>query len=123
MSWMAGYLEGLTTTMQEAAGEEVTYRRGNRFVTLTGVPGRRRNSVTLDESAAMTADLLDWLFRASELVIEGAEVRPERGDLIERTVGDKVHTFEVWSDGSVDRYDRDPLQTVIRVRTKLRSIA
>jgi len=123
VSDMSEALQQLATTVKAAAGETVTYRRGVLFVEITAVPGRKRQSVVTDESAIMTADQLDFLVEPADLVLDGEQTLPRRGDQIVRTVGTKTYTYAVRVDGSLDAHDTDPLTTALRIRTKLVGIA
>ena len=68
---------------QESAGECVTYARGEDQIEVMAVRGNSQfEEVPGDMEARVSIRMLPWLIRAEELVIDGAEVEPQRGDQI-----------------------------------------
>lgn len=77
-----------------ADGETVAVFRGVERIDITarGVPisyETQRGDVTLQ------AQRVDWLIRREDYVFDGLASDPEEGDLIQRTSGGRVETYEV----------------------------
>lgn len=83
------------TSLKAVAGVPITYQRGASSVSLTAVPASTTIEVADDEGAIIKSRIRDFLIRASELIIDGSAVLPERGDQIVETVGDYEYTREV----------------------------
>lgn len=96
------------------AGVTITYTRGASSVEIVAVPGRSTQSV--DNGDIITElQTRDYLLLASELVIGGAEVTPERGDTV--TVGGEVLALLSQNGEPLWRYT-DQTRTMLRIHTK-----
>jgi hypothetical protein len=104
-------------SVRAAAGELVTYWRGNDSVTAKAVPASTTFEMADTSGSPITFVSSDWIFKADELVIDGAVITPRRGDWVQ--LG--ALKYDVLSDGTqVYRYcDRG--RTRIRVHTKERA--
>lgn len=111
--------EMVTKHLITSGGEQVKYRRANAFVEISAAPARH-GTRTLGEDARIVGDSYDWIIRSSDLVLNGDQVEPQRGDQIEHIVGSKRLTYTVLpQDGDdVFRFD-SALRTSLRVHTKL----
>lgn len=118
MSAFASAIAAALGTVHAAAGEAVTYHRGDASVALTAVPGLNLLRTEEISDVPVSANSRDWIFQASELVIGGAVIKPRRGDLVKQTVAGELVVYEVLHDGDqVYRYC-DRARTRIRVHTK-----
>jgi hypothetical protein len=118
--------EGLTlhaSRLQEAGGEVVTFRRGSSSVKLTAVVGSS-DSEEQNAEGETTAQLrlVDFIFKASELILGGKQIEPVRGDQIIRANGDVFDVYptndaapSVFNDG---REVLHRVHTVRRVTSK-----
>lgn len=108
--WLAGKLE-------DAAGVSVTYTRGVESVTVTAVVGRTAFS-SGDQGGGRRLEFSerDFLIRASELVLGGRAVEPERGD----TITHDGERFELMTPetGEPAVRESDPLGTKWRIHAK-----
>ncbi len=100
-----------------AAGVSVTYRRGTDEATLSVLPGSSKLEV-LEDGRGITRDehhSEDFLILASELVLDSAEVTPERFDEIDID-GRTLRAFDA---SGVPHWEyADQYRAVIRVRCK-----
>ena len=80
--------------IRDAAGEVVTYHRGNAEVELTAGIGATRVEVADDAGLQVTAEVRDFLVGVADLAFDGEPVEPDRGDLI-RVHGETVEVYEV----------------------------
>jgi hypothetical protein len=105
--------------LQQAAGEEGTYRRGNESIDhLVAVPARTRYLDYGDEGLHASSLDKDWLFWAAELTKEGQRWTPQRGDQWDVRDADGVlHTFNVLprQEGGRVFAPSDPAGQMIRV--------
>lgn len=113
--WLAGKLKDTAI-----AGESITYTRGGDSVTLTATPGKSLLRV-MDSSGNSVVEWTDadWLISAADLILAGSTTLPERGDIITRTKGGTVYTYEVRpveSEGAWRWSDEN--RTIMRVHTK-----
>lgn len=98
----------LGDTVQAAAAETVTYRRGMVDSTLNkAVPGRNVQALHDVEGEQASEIEYDWIIAANELLFGGVKTEPQKGDLIIWTRPDGlVATYTVLPDSS-DRCFRD----------------
>ena len=109
----------LIASLKTEAGETVTYRRGAHSVSITAVAGRKSRTLLLDEGVNLAFDELEWKIAVADLILNGSETLPERGDEITRTVGAATHKYVVRTEGSMPCYYVDPNGTCLTVSSKL----
>lgn len=81
--------------MKAAAGVEVTYSRGAESATFTAWPGETRFAVSSpDGKSRVVWGDADWLIEAADLVLDGAAVKPLKGDRIAATINGEACVFE-----------------------------
>lgn len=105
------------STIDDVAGVDVTYRRGDLALGIKATRGdssRRTEGVEvpIDASAAT------WLIRVAQLTLNGEPLTPQEGDLVEQTIGAAVVVFEVTTDGENVWTWSDRARTRYRVHTK-----
>jgi hypothetical protein len=111
------------TALTCVAGVEVKYRRGADWVRIRAVPGQTTFNITDANVVVSETRSRDYLIQADDLVIGGVVVTPQRGDLIEETVGAKIQIYEVTRpDGEQPWRYADHGRTSIRVHTKLKAV-
>lgn len=101
---------------------EIEYRRGSVAITLDATPGRSVFDQQNSDGMLTRSESRDYLLRSKDLVLSGARVEPEDGDLLidVDANGDRM-SFEVRAPASGEppfRYS-DPFRRTIRVHTKL----
>lgn len=92
----------LGTRLKEAAGREVTYKRGPQEMTATGWPAKIDYEVTDDETGIpQKVSFYDWTFTTEDLAFDGDDTifaaRP--GDQITETLNGEELTYEASSPG------------------------
>lgn len=102
----------------------VVYRRGDGWVRVCAVPGRSIIEATDGYGVSVKHRTRDYIFEASELMINGSLVEPQRGDVVEESVGNKTYEYEVTRPDGGDEVYRygDHGRTTVRVHAKLRDI-
>lgn len=88
--------EWLNRKLKQHAGETLVYSRGAHSVEITAPKGKTLLSITdgLGGTRIEWTDA-DFLIMASELILNGAQVEPERGDRITHTVDGASTVYEV----------------------------
>ena len=82
------------TTLQAAAGEKITYRRGTQSVVVSAVPGETEFEEFGSEGEFRAQiKYTDWLIKPGCLKFDGQPITPERGDEIERKDGERFHVL------------------------------
>lgn len=97
----------------------VTYGRGDASVELMATVGRTEFEVRDDYGVLEKTESRDYLVRAEDLILDGVEVLPERGDEIREAEGGKVFVYEVMAPGREPhwRYS-DQYRETLRIHTK-----
>ncbi len=116
----------LTGQLKTNVARSVTYKRGVDSVTLAATVGRTDFDVLDNETAMLTrVESRDYVFPAADLVLDSAQVLPERGDQIVE-IGDdgKTRTYEVMAPAPRMAHYRwsDPYHERLRVHTKLTKV-
>lgn len=103
--------------LRRVAGVSVTFTRPStgHSVTLTAVPGSTGHEVERDGQVIDEVQSRDYLVLASELVLNGAQITPDRHDTI--TEAGTVHKVLNVGGEAQWRYS-DPQKTIIRIHTK-----
>ena len=105
--------------LQNTAGVQITYARGDVNITLTAIPSDTEFVSATGDGYMETVEARDFVFPASDLTIGGQPVLPDRGDTITETVNGQQQTYPVTNAGS-GRFFKysDPFRKIIRVHTK-----
>jgi hypothetical protein len=114
----------LASQLKEHASQTVTYRRGGSSVVVQATIGRTEFESTSDDGATiLVSRSRDFLVAASDLVLSGNEVVPQRGDTIEEVVGATTVVHEVAPPSSaVPAWEwSGALRNVRRIHTKERT--
>lgn len=96
------------------SGIPITYTSGANSVAITALIGRTRDEETVD-GYAIDSDARDYLFCMTDLVLNGAQAIPQRGDQIR---ADGVTWQVLPIDGSAVWRPMDPRGYAIRVHTR-----
>ncbi len=98
----------------------VTYARGEHSVEVQAAVGRTEFEVDNGTGVLEKVESRDFLIRASDLVLDGSAVLPERGDRIREEQDGMLYVYEVMAPGREPcwRYS-DPYRRVLRIHTKL----
>lgn len=113
-------ISGAFNATRAAAGKAVTVHRSLSSVSVTAVPGHTEHEIADALGALTIVETSDWLFLASDLVLDGAVVEPQAGDRIEVNLGGTTVFFEAMHPDRTSppfRY-RDPARTLVRLFTK-----
>ncbi len=90
----------LADVLQQDAAQTVTYHRGVDSVSVSATIGRKADRVNSDHDLIVSYSDRDFLIQANDLVLDGAQIEPKRGDKIKQTDADgTVHVYEVSSPG------------------------
>lgn len=118
-------VKGLHRAARASRGLAVMYIRGSgeelSQASITAVPARSRVSMTDESGLTVTGQERDFIILAADLVLDGEQVLPERGDRIEQTVdGETTYTYEVMPIAGQKHYQPcDDLGRLLRIHTKL----
>jgi hypothetical protein len=97
----------------------VTYVRGEASVELQATIGRTIFEQRDDYGVIEKTESRDFLIRTEDLVLEGANTLPERGDQLRATDGAKVYVYEVLAPGKEPHFRySDPYRRTLRIHTK-----
>jgi hypothetical protein len=112
--------EWLADQLKQHASRQFVYRRGALQTSVQATIGR--TLLKLDDAyggVRMEWTDRDFLIHASDLVLGGSVVTPERGDQIRESAGVNTAVYEVMAYGGEPpwRYS-DPFGTVLRIHTK-----
>ena len=120
---MADLLERASAWLAEQqlkhASRTVQYVRGEDSVYVNAVIGRTLFEVEDAYGVVERTESRDFLIPASDLLLDGSVVLPERGDRIRETQSQKVYVYEVMAPGKelAWRY-ADSFRRLLRVHTK-----
>lgn len=103
--------------IRKIAGVRIRYRRGSAFTFFVATTGKSTFDVAENDSIITTFHSRDFIFNASQLVLNGETVTPEDGDEIEiANTGEIYHVLK--PGGSQAWAYCDHGQRTIRVHTK-----
>lgn len=112
-------ISSLASSLQAAGGVEVVYIWGEFPITLKATKGETEFEVITSSGLATHYRSTDWIIKASDLVVGGEEVEPQRGDIIED--GDDI--YEVMPTNDLQPYRRaDTYGILLRVHSLLKRI-
>jgi hypothetical protein len=101
------------------ASQSIVYGRGAMAVVLDATLGV--TNVEFEEVAGVVEQFTsrDFIVKASDLVLGGAAVEPQRGDRIEITLGGVLCVFEVLVPTGMECWKwSDPYRKAMRIHTK-----
>lgn len=101
--------------VRSMSGVTATYARGANSVTLKVVQGQTQLSADYGDGVITITNSHDFLILVEELIINGSNVLPLRGDTI--TVGSTVYTVLTIAGDAQYRYT-DQERKIIRVHTR-----
>ena len=111
--------EWLASKLKTHASLTITYARGEDAVELRATPGHTEFEVTEPDGAVIQRQTRDYLVLTEDLVIDGAEALPMKGDVVRETRGDITHVYEVSAPGSERCYRfSDPYRKMLRIHTQ-----
>lgn len=112
--------EWLSDQRHQFATSLVAYRRGERSVELAATIGRTEYQQDDGYGIVIRAEARDYIVRACDLALDGAETLPEVGDRIEELQGGTVYVYEVLPIGAQQQHWRyaDPFRQTVRIHTK-----
>jgi hypothetical protein len=99
--------------------QTVVYQRGSNTVNVPATIGTTMFQVDDGAGALLRVEARDYLIRATDLLLGGTPVLPQRGDRIRETQGTQVFVYEVVAPGDEPcwRYS-DPYRRTLRIHTK-----
>lgn len=101
------------------AAETVEYECGGYRVSLAATLGRTMFEVDEGNGVLTQVESRDFLVKASDLVLDGQTVLPERGAKIRQTIGTVTHVYEVLAPKGQDVYKlADAHRNTLRIHTK-----
>lgn len=107
----------LVTTLQGNVGSCVNYVRGTQEVELTAVKGRVDREALDLEAVRFGRETQQWIIKASDLDFGTGPTLPQRGDVIEETVGGVTYQFEVVTPDNQTAYRADNARVMLRIFT------
>ena len=112
--------EWLGGMFRQHAARPVVYRRGDESASVLATVGRTLFELADAAGEQVQYESRDYLIAAADLVLDGSQVEPQRGDRIEEVLGGQTLTYEVMAPGQEPpwRYS-DPYRTTLRIHTKL----
>lgn len=111
--------EWLADQLWQHAAQEVTYVRGTEAITLRATVGRREVLVETAVGLVERHEQWDFILRASDLVLSGVPLEPQRGDRIKHIRAGTTHVYEVMPLAGEDVYRAsDPFGNLWRVHAK-----
>ena len=120
---MADLLETASNWLEEKRTQHlsrtVTYQRGADTVDVPASIGRTTFEVDDGYGIVQKWESRDFLILATDLVLNGSQTLPERGDRIQEIQGATTFTYEVLAPGKEPpwRYS-DPFRKTLRIHTK-----
>lgn len=109
----------LADRLIDHVGVSVAYQRGVSSVPITATASMHRYEVVDTEGFGITALSRDYLVRAADLVISGAEITPRSGDRIVETIRSVSQSFEVMAIGQLKEFEPvDTDGTMLKIHTK-----
>lgn len=107
-------IEFLADKLKAHASEEVVYKRGLDTVNIQATFGKTDYQIEDDSGFKIGGEITDFLFAASDLIIDGTLTVPKAGDQIQ--TDSALYETQFIGDGCW-RYS-DPYRKMIRLHTK-----
>jgi len=108
-TWLEGQRHSYLT-------QSVTFKRGVGSVSILATIGETEYQVEDVNGNLLTSQSIDFIIRPEDIAIYNV---PQKGDTIERIVGSKVLTYEVWTPTGVELFEFDTSRESIRIHTQL----
>ena len=106
--------------IRKTAGVTVTYSRSASSVVITAVPGTTMMETIDDQGSMLKVKVRDYRVLASDLIIDGDLVEPERGDQISEVIGATRFIHEVIGPAGQQHVRWSAMDgSVLRIHTKL----
>lgn len=116
MALLDDALAAHVTTLNVAAGETVTYKRGSDSVSITAVVGQSQfDEVSATGEIRPLSKTVDFLVKPSSLKLSGSAVLPQRGDQIEKSEG-SIYDVLPGTEGTAWQYS-DGRKTFLRIHS------
>jgi hypothetical protein len=116
---LADGLAFLTEQLTDHAAKLVTYSRGSDSVEVRATWGAKLLKLSGEFDVRIEWTDMDFCIKASLLVLNGEQVIPRRGDMIQLVINEEAQTFEVFPFGDEPPWRwADPHQSMVRVHTK-----
>ena len=113
----------LASILKTNASQLVTYKRGNFSVDLLVTFGQSDRESFDEQGFSIRSKITNVVLTAADLVLDGVNVRPQRGDQLIHTIGSKKQTYEVIDVGGTKHYrPSDPYGIMIRVNLQLTGV-
>ncbi len=113
-------LDWLEGQRREHLSRMVTYRRGLSSVEVPATVGATPFQADDGSGAVIEQEIRDYLVAAADLVLDGVQVLPERGDEIVEARDGVAHVYAVMDLGPEPHYrTADPSGRTLRIHTKL----
>lgn len=98
--------------------KSVTYRRGQSSVPLNATRGQTKTTIASEEAVEVQGQIDDWIVTTTDLVLDGKQVYPEKGDQILEIKGSQTFVFDVTKgpDGEFWRFS-DAFRQSLRIHT------
>jgi len=120
---VAGFLQQGLDWLEEQRkahlSRTVTYRRGASTVEVLATVGATRFEADDGSGMVIEMESRDYLIAAADLVLDGQQVQPERGDQVLETRDGVTHVYEVMDLGPEKHFVTcDPDGRTLRIHTK-----
>jgi len=120
---VAGFLQQGLDWLEEQRkahlSRTVTYRRGASTVEVLATVGATRFEADDGSGMVIEMESRDYLIAAADLVLDGQQVLPERGDQVLETRDGVTHVYEVMDLGPEKHFVTcDPDGRTLRIHTK-----
>lgn len=107
-------IDFLAQKLKAYASETVIYKRGLNSISIQATFGKTDYQIEDDSGLKIGGSVIDFLFAAQDLVINGTQTTPQAGDQIQ--INSAIYEAMFLPDGYW-RYS-DPYRTIIRLHTK-----
>ncbi len=107
-------IDFLAEKLKAHASEIVVYKRGLDTITIQATSGKTNYQIEDESGFKIGGLVIDFLFAAQDLVINGTQTTPQAGDQIK--INSAIYEVMFLPDGCW-RYS-DPYRTIIRLHTK-----
>lgn len=111
--------KALAASLIPATGTSITYRRGALTANIKAVKGRTVFEHVDSYGVVQKLVSIDWLIRASDLVLNNVVTLPVAGDVVEEKSGSITYKFDVVAPVNAPPYEwSDRYGQVLRVHSK-----